>query len=249
MKLLVRRPPGGRPAPVLYLLHGMGRDELTYLLKAGLDATPADILDAFWIVMPEGRRGWYLDSPEQPASCYESHLLELMDWVERRWPVRRDRAGRAIGGFSMGGFGAFRLAARHPERFCAVSSIIGALDIVQWFPDYHQLRKLLGTEKAAWHAQNPRDLAGGLSGVALWLCTGDESFDRPQNESFVNHLHSLGIPHTFTMLPGPAPHRVRISLCTGATRLSPGCFCRRIAPVEGKSKATGFPVAFDLRIG
>jgi S-formylglutathione hydrolase FrmB len=202
MKLLVRWPAAGRAAPALYLLHGAGRDELTYLLLAGLSAAPKDLLDAFWIVMPEGNRGWYLDSPKEPSSCYESYLLELMAWVERRWPVRRDRAGRAIGGFSMGGFGAIRLAARYPERFCAASSIIGPLDIMHWFPDYYGIAKLLGTGQSAWQAENPCDLAAGLLGVALWLCTGSEAFDRPQNESFVRRLSALSIPHTFTTLPG-----------------------------------------------
>lgn len=117
-------------------------------------------------------------------------------------PIARDKAGRAIGGFSMGGLGAIRLSARYPKQFLAASSVLGPLDIMQWFPDYHRLKLLLGIEESSWRAQNPCSLAAGLSNVALWFRTGTDAGDCLQNEAFARRLNEIGIPHDFAILPG-----------------------------------------------
>jgi len=55
---------------------------------------------------------------------YEDHLVrELVPWVDRLYPVRPGR--RAVVGKSSGGFGALRLAMRHPELFPVAASISG----------------------------------------------------------------------------------------------------------------------------
>ena len=51
----------------------------------------------------------------------------------RGWfPVSRMRRDTFVAGLSMGGYGAFKLAMRHPERYAAAASLSGALDMVQW---------------------------------------------------------------------------------------------------------------------
>lgn len=52
-------------------------------------------------------------------------LDPLVDANFRTDPIR---AQRAVIGESMGGYGATMLAARHPDRFTAVSSLSGAVD-------------------------------------------------------------------------------------------------------------------------
>jgi enterochelin esterase family protein len=55
---------------------------------------------------------------------YEDHLIsELVPWVDGLYPVRRGR--RAVVGKSSGGFGALRLAMRHPDVFPVAASISG----------------------------------------------------------------------------------------------------------------------------
>lgn len=66
--------------------------------------------------VPTARRAWYLDSKVRAKSLYETFMTwELLPAVEERYPVSRDRSGRAITGLSMGGFGAVSLAIRHKE--------------------------------------------------------------------------------------------------------------------------------------
>src|SRR5690606_5787161 len=112
--------------PVLYFLHGRGRhhaslieDEVT---RSALLETP------FYIVLPQGLDGWYINSPVVDEDQYETYLEEVIAWVEAHLPVRRDAAGRGIGGWSMGGYGAVRFAQTHAGQFGFVASVIGLLD-------------------------------------------------------------------------------------------------------------------------
>jgi enterochelin esterase-like enzyme len=63
---------------------------------------------------------------------YESYILELMRYLRSTSPLQ-DRIlpppHQGIGGFSMGGFGALKIALRHPELFRSVSSQSGLVDI------------------------------------------------------------------------------------------------------------------------
>jgi len=124
--------PDGPPLPVVYLLHGLGGGETDWLDAGGLRAT-ADRLIAegalppVLVVMPDGADGWYVDAPDG-AGRYETAVLDdLAAHVEATYRARGDRAGRAVVGLSMGGFGALRLAMHHPDRFVAAASLSGAL--------------------------------------------------------------------------------------------------------------------------
>jgi enterochelin esterase family protein len=68
---------------------------------------------------------------------------DLPEWVEGHFPVSTARDGRAVAGYSMGGFGALRLALAHPDRYVAAVSMSGAF----WTflkPDSQIVGKLAG---------------------------------------------------------------------------------------------------------
>jgi S-formylglutathione hydrolase FrmB len=61
---------------------------------------------------------------------HESYFLEVVRHVESQSPYReRLLARRALGGFSMGGFGAIKLGLKYPDLFQSLSSQSGLLDI------------------------------------------------------------------------------------------------------------------------
>jgi enterochelin esterase-like enzyme len=63
---------------------------------------------------------------------YESYILELMEYLRNRSSLKGKflpPPHTGIGGFSMGGFGALKIALRHPELFRSVSSQSGLVDI------------------------------------------------------------------------------------------------------------------------
>ena len=115
---------GRPPYATLYLLHGLSDDSTTWLRRSRIEAYVRE--RPLLVVMPDGYRGFYTDNEQGPA--YARHFgEEMLDFVERNFPARPARGARAIGGLSMGGYGALRLALGYPEKFCSANSHSGAL--------------------------------------------------------------------------------------------------------------------------
>lgn len=124
---------GQNSYPSLYLLHG-GYGKFSDWLMAPPDKKLVHRLCDEYnliVVLPEGGiGGYYLDSPINPSSKYESFIIkEVIPQVDAKYRTLKAKAGRAITGLSMGGHGALYLATRNPGLFCAVGSMSGALDI------------------------------------------------------------------------------------------------------------------------
>lgn len=61
---------------------------------------------------------WYANHPENPQLQQEAYLLQdVLRLVEKHYPVRNDREGRLLVGFSKSGWGAWSLLLRHPDIF------------------------------------------------------------------------------------------------------------------------------------
>ena len=116
--------PGEAGRPLLVLLHGRGSDPLdvwTLGLRAGLEQlgsrAPAVLIvdggdHSYYHDRRDGRWGEYVIREAIPAALRQ---------------LRADPKRIAIGGISMGGFGALDLARLHPSRFCAVGGHSPAL--------------------------------------------------------------------------------------------------------------------------
>src|SRR5580698_1594076 len=117
--------------PVLYFLHGLGDNEQTLFNSGGWtlldDLRNQHKLGDFLIVAPEGRRSFYINSADGSVRYSDFFLQEFMPHIERAYRILPGRAGRAISGISMGGYGALRFAFAHPELFSAVSAQSAAL--------------------------------------------------------------------------------------------------------------------------
>jgi GNAT superfamily N-acetyltransferase len=150
----------------------------------------------------EGGKRWYLDSPVDSRSRGESAFLAALRAVESRYAAGGSRDNRAICGFSMGGFGAMYLAARHPDLFASASSILGPLDIEPLCPDYPGLRALLGDDPNMWREYNPAAHVAALRNVRLLVTTGDEAWDRPMGRRFVEACRARGILAAYRQQPG-----------------------------------------------
>ncbi len=150
MRLIVYLPPlyGKYPLsyPALYLLHPWGADEHYWVEEIGLCETADHLIERgavppFVGVMPQGDKSFFIDAANprgdyrgitrldpvhfagalEGCGDYGCYLLnDVLGEVERRYAVRRDRAGRVIAGVGMGGAGAGVLAFSHPELFGAV---------------------------------------------------------------------------------------------------------------------------------
>jgi S-formylglutathione hydrolase FrmB len=196
--------PVGTPAPVLFFLHGRGRHHRS--LVDSPTACAALLAAPFYVVLPQGEDGWYIDSPAQPADRYAAYLGEVVAWAEQRLPVARTPARTGIAGWSMGGYGAVRFAQAHPGRFGYVASVIGLLD----FPreptlpsgqNYAVPVARFTAEPAVWAEFNPLNHVGALRGAALTLVLATKGFELTMNENFLAALAARG-------LPAPRVHRL-----------------------------------------
>ena len=163
---------------MLYLLHGCCDPHGSWTGATDVEELSAD--SDLLVVLPEGGRiGFYSDWAR--GDRWETfHLVELRQILEQRY-----RAGpaRAVGGLSMGGFGALAYAARHPGLFRAAASFSGIVHTrlsparSRW---YRQLIHWQGADPDAlwddpqdWISHNPYDLAPSLRGTALFLSVGN----------------------------------------------------------------------------
>lgn len=201
-------PPEG--FPTLYLLHGLGDDHTIWSRKCAIDRYAAT--HGIAIVMPFGARSFYTDMIY--GSPYYSYISnELINTCESFFPLSKDATKRFIGGLSMGGYGAFKIALSNPDKFKAALSLSGPLDIAR-IPDYKHLLDLSYDVKLAFGdmsaldqtAHNVFKLASKASNLttkpSLYMCCGTEDFLYADNESFKHHLDTLGYDAVYHKGPG-----------------------------------------------
>ncbi|TLU51785.1 MAG: esterase [Chlorobium sp.] len=124
---------GLRRFPVLYLLAGFASTGQSFLnYSFGRQSVPemAESLIAAGqmretiIVMPDCMTRYggsqYVDSPA--TGNYETYLVdEIVPWIDQTLLTLAERKHRAVAGKSSGGFGALRLAMKHPDMFAAAA--------------------------------------------------------------------------------------------------------------------------------
>jgi len=121
-------PGTARSYPVLYLLHGRNGHAAAFLevgIQETLDRLIAQrAIPPMIAVMIQDRSGianWQNLAGRHSAT----YVVEVQELVDRMFPTLATRAGRAIAGSSMGGFGAMHVALANPYRFAVVESWLG----------------------------------------------------------------------------------------------------------------------------
>ena len=188
--------------PLIVFLHGAGRHHLSLVeipqTREVIVRSPAVFLS------PNGLNSWWVDSPIDPQSQYASFLEECIAFVTDHLHVSCDAQHRAIGGWSMGGFGSANFAGDHPHAFGAWAGIVALLDFPNAQYDAahnHTVPAVFGDETQRT-IFNPLGKAAALRGTRIMLITADSAFDRLMNEAFAATLTELGIQHSFVTLEG-----------------------------------------------
>ncbi|MGG7437283.1 alpha/beta hydrolase [Chryseobacterium arthrosphaerae] len=199
-KALVYTPPGfkkGEKYPVLYLLHGIGGDEKEWF-KNG---TPQIILDNLYargklipmiVVLPNGRAmkddratGDIMAKDKVEAfAIFEKDLLnDLIPFVEKKYPVKKDRNNRAIAGLSMGGGQTLNFGLGNINRFAWVGAFSAA-------PNTKEPQLLLPDPSKAKELK------------LLWISCGDQDRLMPFSKRTSDYLTDNKVPHIFYVEPG-----------------------------------------------
>jgi len=199
-------PDGTGPFPVFYLLHGLSDDHTIWHRRTRIEAYVEGL--PLIVVMPDGHRGFYTDHHSGPA--YGIHIgEELPAIIESTFHARTSGKARCIGGLSMGGYGALRIALGYAGRYVSANSHSGAVladqksrrNVLQ--PG--EMQRVFGKNRPG----SPHDLLGLAKSAKkqnklpkLLLDCGTEDFLLPDNREFHAKLDQLRIPHEYTEHPG-----------------------------------------------
>lgn len=126
-----RRGSGGRTRyPVVYLLHGTpgsssdwfadGRAAATVDRLVAAHRIPPLLVVAPDLDAPDDDDTECLDSPRPGGAQVETHLGDVVGWVDAHYATQADPAGRVVGGMSMGGYCALDQGLRHQGTYGAV---------------------------------------------------------------------------------------------------------------------------------
>lgn len=214
---------GNDPArryPVIYWLHGSGGGEPAPVAARFELAMRRGLCPPCLVVFPHGlANGMWCDSADGKNPVESVLIDEILPRIDRLFATDARRERRLLDGFSMGGYGAFRLAFRHRELFAAASSLAGG-PLQQQFdhaPRAGEARRrevlaaVYGGDHEVFVRQSPwrlaeqhrealqQDLAAGVLRLRLVIGTEDETL--PANRALHEHLQQLGLPHEYLELP------------------------------------------------
>ncbi len=115
--------------PVVYFLHGMFNDHTSWAVER-YGNLPLSIeeelletgLPQFVMVHPNGDNSFYTNFLRGTPK-YESYICEdLIREIEQHFRVDRRSSHRSIAGTSMGGYGALKIAMKHPDLYSSAAA-------------------------------------------------------------------------------------------------------------------------------
>ncbi len=203
--------------PVLYFLHGLGGDQ-SFLVSSGgwqmiEDMWEQKRLGEFVIITPQAGRSFYINAKDGRVRYEDFFIRDFVPRMEKKFRLTGTRSTRAIGGVSMGGYGALRFAFKYPQMFVSVAAHMPALEerlphgignagFEQFFgPAFGS-----PADEAFWKANSPFVYARttNLRALKIYVDCGDRDdygFDAgtKQLDRLLTERH---IPHTIHIYPG-----------------------------------------------
>jgi len=197
---------GSRRYPVLYMLHGVAGDSSEWqsigLLEAADRMVQRGQIDPFLIVLPNGGSNYWVNQATG-ARWADYVARDVVSQVDRDFRTVAAPSARAIGGLSMGGEGALRIAMENPKVFSVAGahspSLRTAFD--QFAPE---LVPIFG-DAQAWRAATPLWLVldtDSAFDLTMSIDVGEDDPWRPNAELLHQRMVSRGISHRFEVLPG-----------------------------------------------
>jgi enterochelin esterase family protein len=205
---------GNTVYPTLYLLHGSGGVEASWILD-GMANVILDNLIAdgkakpMVVVMPFGhpsasvRIGSPADFTRRDMGEFSRDLVDdVVPMIERSYRVRRDPEMRAIAGLSMGGNQARQIGLNRLDLFHYVATFSGSMGVAGG-----TLTDIAFEQTFPAIAGEPQEANSTLR--LFWAAVGDaETNLLAAHKTFNNWLDRHQIRHTFTVIPGGHTYHV-----------------------------------------
>ena len=128
--------------PVIYLLHGIGDTDETWInpwTKGAAWQSVPDVMNRgiaekrfgeMIVVMPDARTNWggsFYTNSSATGNWEDFIVKDLVNYIDARYRTLARPESRGIAGHSMGGYGAIKLGMKHPEVYSVVYGINPAL--------------------------------------------------------------------------------------------------------------------------
>jgi putative tributyrin esterase len=190
---------GPGPYPVLVQLHGRFDSHNSWLHKSKLVWYLQKV--PLIVILPNGGNYYWTDMT--PSESYEQLIVtDLWNHVNANFQVRKDTKW-AIGGLSMGGFGALRIGLKHTDKFGSIyahsSYIPQEADLMQRTPS---LPSAVRTDMDIYRLLAPftKDKQSDLPILSFDCGLKDELLEH--NRRFHNQLDALKLRHQYHEYPG-----------------------------------------------
>ncbi len=195
-KALIYTPPGYSKEvkyPVLYLLHGIGGDAKEWYNGGHPEIIFDNLyaqnkLEPMLVVMPNGRAmkddsaGGNIMAPDkvQAFATFEKDLLkDLIPFIEKKYPVIKDREHRAIAGLSMGGGQTLNFG-------------LGNLDKFAWVGGFSSAPNTKAPEELVPDPAKAKELL-----KLLWISCGDKDGLIPFSRRTSDYLKTKNVSHVY----------------------------------------------------
>lgn len=191
-----------RRYPVLYMLHGGSADRDEWPAYGLIDAVDrlivAKEIRPMIVVLPQGDYSYWVNWPDGGPRWGDYVARDLVRHVDATYRTIPRPGRRAIGGLSMGGYGALQLAFNYPGVFRGVGAHSPAL-----YPGDGSL-PILGTGEE-FARRDPVLLAGtarGLERLDIQIDIGEEDYFVERAVELHEALLQRGIDHRWLLQPG-----------------------------------------------
>ena len=204
------------PWPTLYLLHGFSGSRNDWLRNSRIEMLAAQYGIA--VIMPDGDNRFYLDNPVTGENCGIMTGEELVQVTRGMFNLSDRREDTAIGGLSMGGFGAIRNGLRYGDTFGAILAFSSALiteefadgklagENVMGIPPSYYPHVFGAVESFRGSEGDPVFLAENClkneNAPRLFLACGTEDFLFENNRAYHDALLQMGYSHVWFTAPG-----------------------------------------------
>ena len=148
-----------------------------------------------------GETSFFSDSPDRTVMGETVVIRELIPHIDQHYRTIPSASGRSVHGFSMGGFGALRLAAKYPERFRAAGGHSSITHFDQFKLFVEEPLEAYGCPKEDQSVLE-RMLQNRQRLPALRFDCGSEDQLIEYNRQLDRELKQAGIPHIYEEFPG-----------------------------------------------
>ncbi|WP_274365821.1 alpha/beta hydrolase [Paenibacillus thermotolerans] len=209
-----------RRYPTVYLLHGLYGSESNWTERGGVEQTldrmisESELRECVVVMPNDGGHAhgtFYADWYDGSGNFEQYMIHDLVPCIDSAFRTIPDKSMRAIGGLSMGGYGAMMLALKNPDVFGAAGSLSGALADMENMSrqefDRTNYAQILGPLNGPYAKQYDLYILAATrvkeeARPELYFDCGTEDYLYHLNAEFDRYLTNIGYPHEYAEYPG-----------------------------------------------